>query len=105
MTRSGSWQLGVRFGGCKVGRLQLETVDRLAPAITVNAVVAWRVLQMTKLSRGTPDAVASTVCSAQEVSVVERRLWTNKEKLTEIGAVRDFVRGIALLGGFMGTQE
>ena len=34
--------------GCRVEQMQFDTVDRLKPAVGILAVLAWRVLHLTK---------------------------------------------------------
>lgn len=91
--------------GCKVEDMQFENVASLVPAIALSSVVAWRILHMTKLSREEPEMDVSAVASKQEVTVLENWLRAKREKQTDISSVRDFVRAVALLGGFMGRKS
>lgn len=91
--------------GCRVERMQFEDAESLAPAIAVNAVVSWRILYMTKLSREEPDCPASVVASQEEVNVLELWLEAHRQKMRRVMAIRDFVRAVALLGGFMGRKS
>jgi len=91
--------------GCNVERMQFESVDSLVPAIGLSSVVAWRILYMTKLSREEPEMDASTVACREEVEVLQMWLKAKREKKTEISTTRDFVRAVALLGGFMGRKS
>lgn len=91
--------------GCRVERMQLENADRLKPAIAVNSVVAWRVLYLTKHSREYPEADANTVATELEVTVLQRWLRSKGEKPERIRTVKEFVRAVALLGGFMGRKH
>ena len=91
--------------GCKVEDMQFEDADSLIPAIGLSSVVAWRILHMTKLSREEPEMDVSAVASKQEVTVLVNWLKANREKRTEITTVRDFVRTVALLGGFLGRKS
>lgn len=90
--------------GCKVERLQFETLDRLKPVIAVLSVVAWRVLSLSKKAREEPEAHVSSVCTETERRVMEKWMEMKKEKSPEIKTVEDFVRAVAILGGFMGRK-
>lgn len=90
---------------CKVESMQFDTVECLAPAIAINAVVAWRVMYLTKLSRETPEMDASAVATESEIDVMESWLEAEGEKLTQIQTVEDFVLAVAYLGGFMSRKK
>jgi len=90
--------------GCKIERMQFEKAERLWPAIAVLSVVAWRVLHLSKFGRENPDAPADAVSNAAEQKVLNLWLRSRKEKSCEIVTVRDFVMGVAKLGGFMGRK-
>lgn len=90
--------------GCKVERMQYNTVERLKPALAILCVVAWRVLRLTKQSRSAPDADVSEVASLQEVSVMN--LWLkNKGECSPIRTVKAFTIAVARLGGFLGRKS
>jgi len=90
--------------GCRVERLQFETLERLKPAIAVLSVVAWRVVYLCKRVRETPDVPASTVCTETERLVMSKWLKSRKERFSAIDTAADFVRAVAILGGFMGRK-
>lgn len=90
--------------GCQVERMQFESAESLTPAIAVNAVVAWRILHLTKLARESPETDAREVALPEEITVLERWLSAMKEKKRTIQSAHDFVRAVALLGGFMGRR-
>ena len=89
--------------GCQVEYLAFHTADRLQRAIAINAVTAWRIMQMTLLGR--------------EVANCEARLMFTDEKL---GFLRDYARNdgqaeprdlgtavrlVALLGGYRARKQ
>ena len=91
--------------GCRIERYQIETADRLEPAIAVNAVVAWRLLHLTKTARESPEDSASKVCTDLEAKVLEQWLRKEREKVPErIRTVKDFVMGVAIMGGFLESR-
>jgi hypothetical protein len=90
--------------GCKVERLQLETAARLDRAVATYSAVAWRLLWLTYEARRHPDQSCERVLSREEWEVLT---WAT-EKGRPVGEVpprlRDAVRRIARLGGFLGRK-
>ena len=91
--------------GCRVEKMQFETADRLKPAVAVLCVVAWRVLRFTKISREYPDAPAVTICTETERKIMEKWMQKSKEKHPLINTAAEFVRAVAVLGGFMARKS
>lgn len=91
--------------GCKVERMQFGNADRLAPAVALNAIVAWRVLHLSKYARLNPDLPALAVCSPIELNVINGWLRKKEKNKPEVVTVRDFVRAVAMLGGFLGRKS
>lgn len=91
--------------GCRIERYQIETADRLEPAIAINAVLAWRLLHLTKIARETPEESAQKVCTELEAKILEQYLRKEREKVPEhIRTVKDFVMGVAIMGDFMESR-
>lgn len=106
---SGRWVIEefhrVLKSGCKVEKMQFDDVESLEPAIAASAVVAYRLLYLTKIARESPDADVSLVASPIEVQVAQSYMKSQREKdLYEITTVAKFVRAVALMGGFMGRK-
>lgn len=91
--------------GCKVEQMQFESEDRLAPAVAINAVVAWRVLYLSKCARQHPDSAAECICSKTEMLVLSQWLKSKGWGDAPVVTARDFVRGVAKLGGFLGRNS
>lgn len=90
--------------GCRVERMQFDTIDRLLPALAILAAVAWRVLRLTKQSRSAPDADVLEVASIEEVRVLN--CWLeNQGEQKPIDTVKAFTIAVARLGGFMGRKS
>jgi hypothetical protein len=90
--------------GCRIEKMQFDTVERIKPALAILAVVAWRVLRLTKQSRSDPDASVSEVANAEEVSVLN--LWIKSQGEREaLETVRAFTIAVARLGGFLGRKS
>ena len=67
---------------------------------TVLAVVAVRVLQLRCALDAQPEAPAEQVATALEVRLIRQSSKAKGRRFT----VRDFVRGVAQLGGFLGRR-
>jgi hypothetical protein len=90
--------------GCRAERMQFDSVERITPALGILAVVAWRVLRLTKQSRSAPDADVSEVANAEEVSILNRWLQSQGEH-KPISTVKAFTIAVARLGGFLGRKS
>lgn len=90
--------------GCKVERIQFNTAEAMLPVIAVLSGVAWRVLYLTKQARSSPETDASEVASEEEIEVLSRWLEM-KRKRAVIRTVKEFVRSLAMLGGFLGRKN
>lgn len=90
--------------GCRVEKMQFDTAERIKPALAILAVVAWRVLRLTKQSRSDPDADASEVANAEEVGVLNRWMRSQGEK-KPLRTVKELTIAVARLGGFLGRKS
>jgi len=92
--------------GCRVERLQLETAKRLEACLALYSVLALRLLQLLHASRAEPDAPGTMVLSEEGWAV----LWAARhpkrpmDELPPIPCVREVMRELAMLGGFMGRR-
>ena len=91
--------------GCRVEHLQYDTTERLLPVIGVLAVVAWRVLALTKQSRVHPDMDVEEVADRADVELLTLWLRFQGEKSAVIRTVKDFTIAVARLGGFLGRKS
>jgi len=85
--------------GCRVEARQLEDAGRLAPLVGVLGVVAVRLLQLKHRARTDPDAPARSVVPERSVKTLAAKL-----ALPEGMTARQFWRGTAQLGGFLGRK-
>ena len=90
----------IEKSGCSEEDRRFETADRLATCLAVLAVVAVRVFQLRCALEQQPDEPAEQVATATEIQVVRRLCRRPGRRFT----VRDFVRGVATLGGFLGRK-
>ena len=102
------WQIEVIHkvlkSGCKIEQRQLETAARLERVLAVDQVVAWRLLALCKAAREQPDEAISAWLSQAEWEA----LWCYVHQRTTPPktppSVRQAVRWIAQLGGFMARK-
>ena len=88
--------------GCGVERRQLHTSPGLE-ALTGVLSVAVRLVQMRELGRREPDRPASELVPAGALELVHRA--RRGRGRPEDGTIRDFLRGVAGLGGFLGRKS
>lgn len=86
--------------GCRVEARQYRTGDRLAPAVGLLAVLAVRLLQLKTAARTDPEQPAEDVVPATWLAALPLVLKSRRP----IKTVRDFFRGLASLGGFLGRK-
>ena len=55
----------------RIEALQHKTAQRLKRAITINLVIAWRIMLMTLLGRQCPDLPADVLFSDLEIEVLQ----------------------------------
>ena len=84
--------------GCRAEFLLFRTADRLQRAITINAVIAWRIMVMTLLGRDVPDCAPTLMFTDQELAFL--RNYANRCNLTQPKLLGDAVRVVAHLGGY-----
>ena len=89
--------------GCQIEDRQLGAADRLEACLAIDAVVAWRIHHLTWLGRATPDLPCDTV--------LDDDLWkgvivfkTGKPPPAKPPGLKDMIREIASLGGFLGRK-
>lgn len=86
--------------GCSVEQRQYRSGDRLAPVIGLLSVVAVRLLQLKMVARKDPERPAAGVVPTDWLFALPRVMRRPKPVVT----VRDFFRGLASLGGFLGRK-
>jgi Transposase DNA-binding/Transposase Tn5 dimerisation domain len=87
--------------GCRLERLALQTAARLRRALAVYAVVAWRLLWLTYEARAHPEASCVEVLQRAEWQVLHRHVEQAAPAPAEPPTLREAVRMIARLGGFL----
>ena len=90
--------------GCRIERLQLETAARLDRALATYAVVAWRLLWLTYEARRHPEGSCESVLSREHWQVLHRAVHKAREVPASPPGLREAVRQIARLGGFLARK-
>lgn len=90
--------------GCRIEDRQLCTVERLETCLAIDLVVAWRIYHMTKLAREAPDASAEICFEKTEWQALMLVTTKSVLALKEPPKLRDAVRRLASLGGFLGRK-
>ena len=85
--------------GCKVQGLAHRRVERIERAVTVNALIAWRLTVMTLLGRDTPELPAETLFTELELAVLED--FAQERRLRRPDNLGRAVLTLAMLGGYL----
>jgi len=89
--------------GCQVDELGHHTADRLARAISIRMVIAWRIMLMTLLGRESPELPPDLLFTDVELKVLRR--YAMKRKGKEIQTLQDAVIWTAILGGYQNRKH
>jgi hypothetical protein len=90
--------------GCRIEARQLETADRLKRCLTLYAVIAWRVLYATMLSRSVPDASCLALLNEPEWQALYCAIHNTTILPPTPPSLNQAVRWIAQLGGFQNRK-
>lgn len=100
------WEIEIFFNvlknGCRVEALQLGSVAKLELALAVYMVVAWRLARLVRLGRTHPDLTASALFTETEWKGAY--ILAKKKPPVETPTLREVIRQIAMLGGFLGRK-
>jgi hypothetical protein len=88
--------------GCRIEMRQLQSAERLKRLITVYAVIAWRIFYATLLSRLVPDMACTAILQQAEWEALYCRIHHTPIPVATPPPLRQAVRWIARLGGFLG---
>lgn len=90
--------------GCHVEKLQLERADRIQRALATYCIVAWRLLWLAYEARRHPDVPCNQVLSKEEWLCLFRATHPSTALPEKPPSLREAVRWIAQLGGFLGRK-
>ena len=89
--------------GCRAEHLAFHTADRLQRAITINAVIAWRLMLMTLLGREVPQCAADLMFTDIELRfLADYAANTHLPTPQHLGAA---VLLVAILGGYQNRKH
>jgi hypothetical protein len=101
------WQIEIFFrilkSGCKVEKLQLESTERLEPALMMYMIIAWRVLYLTYLGRQCPELPCDLVFDTKEWQAIYL-VSTQTKAPRQVPSLNAVLRMIASMGGFLGRK-
>lgn len=90
--------------GCHIEKLQLETAERLHRAIALYVIVAWRLLYMTYVARLSPEISSEQFLEQYQWEALYCAVKKTPNPPHRAPSVREAVRMVALLGGFLGRK-
>ncbi len=90
--------------GFTVESCRLGNADRLIRYLTVMSIIGWRIFMITLLSRTDPDLPCSLFLSETEWKPLYLKITKNKICPKKIPQIRNAVRWIAQLGGFLARK-
>jgi len=90
--------------GCRIEDKQLETADRLKRCLALYSVIAWRILYATMLARVVPDVACTVLLDEDEWQALYCRIHRVAVAPLKPPSLRQAVRWIAQLGGFLGRK-
>jgi hypothetical protein len=102
------WQIEVYHrtlkSGCRIEERQLGTTQRLENCLAVDMVVAWRITQLARLARERPDLPCSVFFPEAEWKALTSFVTNSYAPPAEPPTIRQAVRMVAQLGGFLGRK-
>lgn len=103
------WHIEVYFkvlkSGCRVEECRLATAERLKRFITLMSIIAWRLYWLTHLNRQSPEASCVLVLAEHEWHALYATIHRTSQLPQQPPTVRQVVRWIAQLGGFLGRKR
>jgi hypothetical protein len=91
--------------GCRVEDCLLATAARLKRYLTLMSVIAWRLFWLTHINRQHPQASCTTILADHEWQALYCRINKTTDLPTQPPTVRQAVRWIAQLGGFLARKN
>jgi hypothetical protein len=91
--------------GCQIEERQLGAADRIEACLAIDMVVAWRVYHLTKLGREVPDVPCTVFFEDAEWIALTAFLTQNPVPPAQPPTLRQAIRMVASLGGFLGRNS
>jgi hypothetical protein len=90
--------------GCKIETRQLGNADRIEACLAIDMVIAWRIYHLTKLGREVPDLPCTVFFEEAEWKALVAYKTKNPIPPMKPPTLREAVRMVASLGGFLGRK-
>ena len=90
--------------GCQIETRRLGNADRLEACLGIDLVVAWRICHLTKLGRETPAVPCTVYFEEHEWRALVAFVTRPPEPPQEPPTLREAIRMVAGLGGFLGRK-
>ena len=87
--------------GCSIERAQFETMHALANFVAVSTVAAWQMLALRDAARSAQPELSIEILSEIQRSILRREF----PKLPAKPTAREWMRAMAMLGGFFGRKS
>ena len=90
--------------GCRIEKRQFGQADRIEACLAIDLVVAWRIYYLNKLGREVPQAPCTVYFEEAEWKALTVFTTKNRIAPTQPPTLRDALRRVATLGGFLGRK-
>ncbi|HEY2945208.1 MAG TPA: IS4 family transposase [Vicinamibacteria bacterium] len=90
--------------GCQIEERQLGSADSIEACLAIDMVVAWRIYHLTKLGREVPDVPCTVFFEEAEWKALHIYITKNPVPPAEPPSLRQAIRMVASLGGFLGRK-
>jgi hypothetical protein len=91
--------------GCKIEQRQLGTAERIEACLAIDLVVAWRIFHLAKLGRELPEVPCTEYFEEAEWKALLAYLSKNPVPPAQPPSLRQALRMLATLGGFLGRKS
>jgi len=91
--------------GCQIEQRQLGTAARIEACLAIDLVVAWRIFHLAKSGRETPDVPCTVYFEEAEWKALAAYLSKNPVPPAQPPSLREALRRVATLGGFLGRKS
>lgn len=98
------WQ-HVLTAGCAIEARQLESVEALRRSLALFSVSAWSIRSATLLARTAPDLPCTVLLAVEEWQALYCAIHKTPTPPLTTPSVREAVRWLARLGGFIGRKS
>ncbi len=90
--------------GCRIEQRQLGAAERLEACLAIDLVVAWRIFHLAKSGRETPAVPCTVYFEEAEWKALVAYLSKNPVPPAQPPTLREAMRWVASLGGFLGRK-